>query len=282
MTIVETIKYYKSELSTLYPQTEIQSFLYIIFEHLLKYSKIDIHTRQNEVLSNEIDEKIRNCLDDLKKYRPIQHIIGETEFYELIFSVNESTLVPRPETEELVDLIIKENTENNLKILDIGTGSGCIAITLAKNISQSNVYAYDISAKALEIAKKNAIRNNVMVDFSEFDILKNYKLKVLDFDIIVSNPPYVTEKEKTQILANVLDYEPHSALFVSNENPLIFYERIADFALINLKSKGKLYFEINEQFGLETKQLLEKKDFINTRIIQDINRKDRFVVGEKR
>ncbi|HBF88013.1 MAG TPA: peptide chain release factor N(5)-glutamine methyltransferase [Bacteroidales bacterium] len=281
MTIIETIKKLKSELSGIYPKTEIESFVYIIFEHLLKYSKIDIHTKQNEVLSNEIDEKIQDFVFDLKKHRPIQYIIGNAEFYGLNFLVNQSVLIPRPETEELVELVIRENKHQNVNILDIGTGSGCIAISLVKNINKSIVFAYDISTEAIETAKKNASLNNVCVEFKQVDIL-NFEQHIFpEFDIIVTNPPYVGMSEKQMMQKNVLNYEPHLALFISDEKPLIFYHRIADFAQQYLKANGKIYFEINEKYGNETKDMLENKLFRNVEIVIDINGKNRFVKAQK-
>ena len=229
-------------------------------------------------------------MTDLHNEKPIQYIIGETEFYRLPFYVNQHVLIPRPETEELVEWIISlpnsSQKEKNLNILDIGTGSGCIAISLAKNLPNASVFAIDISKKALQVAKQNAVLNEVTVEFIEYDILssniiqtpsirgKNLNLK---FDIIVSNPPYVRQLERQEIKNNVLNYEPHIALFVENDNPLLFYNHIIDFAKENLTKNGKLYVEINQYLGQETVTLLKEKGFTNIELKKDLFGNDRMV-----
>jgi release factor glutamine methyltransferase len=226
----------------------------------------------------------------LKKEKPLQYIVGETEFYGLPFLVNENTLIPRPETEELVELIIKsynlQPTTYNPKILDIGTGSGCIAISLAKNITNSQVFAIDVSEKALTTAKKNAEINEVTINFIQADILKVDDLENLSnsnsklpsqYDVIVSNPPYVRNLEKSEIKPNVLEYEPHLALFVDDSDALLFYRKIAELAKKNLKENGKLYFEINQYLGKETVELLENLGFNDVVLKKDIYGNDRII-----
>jgi len=222
-----------------------------------------------------------NVLTELKKQKPIQYILGETAFYGMRFTVNGDTLIPRPETEELVELIIKEKAKDKrqqarVKILDIGTGSGCIAISLAKNITNAQVFAIDVSAKALVIAKKNAQLNTVNVTFIQKNILETADLEQ-QFDIIVSNPPYVRMLEKAEINPNVLQYEPHLALFVEDNDALLFYRKIAELAKINLSENGSLYFEINQYLGKETVELLMNLGFKNIELRKDIYGNNRMI-----
>lgn len=272
---------FKEELKTIYPQREIESIIYILLEHLLNYSKIEIQLNKNEIIEQNVSEKLIIALRDLKKSIPIQYIVGETEFYDLIFKVNEHTLIPRQETEELVHAIINSNKVYAPKILDIGTGSGCIPIVLAHNISGANLSSVDISAEAIVIAKENANLNKVTIDFYHRDFLRweDY-LWEKDYDIIVSNPPYVKESEKAMMEENVLAYEPHTALFVDDNDPLIFYRRIAEFAKVYLKKGGTLYFEINEALGQEMIELLESLGFSSVRLIKDLNGRDRMTYAE--
>lgn len=234
-------------------------------------------------------EKWNSIVNELKQEKPIQYILGETEFYGLRFLVNENTLIPRQETEELVELVIKESSQIeilNPKILDIGTGSGCIAISLAKNLTNSKVYALDVSDKALEIAKQNAMINEVEINFITKSILEVEDLGQLTthnsqlttkFDIIVSNPPYVRNLEKEEIKKNVLAYEPHLALFVEDNDALLFYRKIAQLAKINLSENGKLYYEINQYLGKETVALLEDLGFKNIQLIKDVYGNNRMI-----
>lgn len=267
---------FKEELKAIYPEREIESMIYILLEYLLNYSKIEIQLNKNEEIKQNISDKLILALKDLKKSVPIQYIIGETEFYDLIFKVNEYTLIPRQETEELVHAIINENKVNTPKILDIGTGSGCIPIVLAHHIAGANVCSVDISEGAIVMAKENAVLNKVSIDFHHRNFLKweAYSWEK-EYDIIVSNPPYVKESEKELMADNVLDYEPHTALFVDDNDPLIFYRRIGEFAKLHLKKGGKLYFEINEALGLEMIELQESLGFSSVRLIQDLNGRDR-------
>ena len=276
-TLGNTITFIKKELKNYYNEREIQSFISIIFEHLLNYSRIDLLTKTDTNLSNSLVSQIEEIINQLKQHKPIQYIIGETEFYGLKFNVAPAVLIPRPETEELIEWITDENINKKINILDIGTGSGCIAISLAKNIPGAKVDAIDISEEAIKVAKQNAETNNVKINFLHFDILnieKWHEIKT-KYDIIVSNPPYVRELEKEMMEKNVLEYEPETALFVSDEKPLIFYETIADFAKQKLNNNGKLYFEINEYLGKETAEMLKSKNFKNIEIRKDINGRDR-------
>jgi len=273
-------KQFFSELSGLYPETEIQSFFNILIELKLNLSRIEVALQPDLAISETTITFLQKAIAALKKNIPIQYITGETEFYGLKFNVNESVLIPRPETEELVDWILensKPKTQNSkLKILDIGTGSGCIAISLAKNLSNTDVFALDISSEALKIAKKNALSNKVDIYFSEIDILNTPDLPE-KYNIIVSNPPYVRELEKELMQQNVLAYEPHLALFVKDNNPLLFYDRIADLANKHLSKKGSLYFEINQYLGNETVALLKQKGFQNIELKKDIFGVDRMI-----
>jgi release factor glutamine methyltransferase len=224
--------------------------------------------------------RIEEMIEDLKKYRPVQYITGETEFYGLRFKVDENVLIPRPETEELVEWIIKEEKpQAGYKLLDIGTGSGCIAVALAKYLPAAEIFALDIADKALDIAKQNAKQNQVSVHFFRYDILADEPFN-LTFDCVVSNPPYITQKEKTAIAKNVLDYEPHQALFVPDENPLLFYERIAGFARKHLKENGSLYFETSSLHGRASAKLLEEKKFKSVKLLKDISGNDRIIIAK--
>jgi release factor glutamine methyltransferase len=268
------------ELSAIYPETEIQSFFNILIEFKLKLSRIEVALQPNF----EIDEInlifLQKAISDLKKQIPIQYIIGSTAFYGLTFLVNEHVLIPRPETEELVNWIIEnsklQTSNSTLTILDIGTGSGCIPISLAKNLPNASISAIDISTEAIKIATKNAQLNNVTIQFLEKDILNTTQLPK-NYNVIVSNPPYVRELEKAQMQENVLAYEPHLALFVKNENPLLFYDKIADLAKKHLTKNGSLYFEINQYLGVETVDLLKQKGFKNIELKKDIFGVDRMI-----
>lgn len=288
------LKNYKTnflqELSSLYEEQEIESFFYIILEKLHGLKRIDLALNPQTVMDGAHLKQWKNIVSELKKQRPVQYILGETEFYGLRFLVNENTLIPRPETEELVELIIEstnyEIRNTKLKVLDIGTGSGCIAISLAKHIPTSEVYAIDVSEKALDLAKKNAELNKVAIDFISTNILDVVNLSAVagldkQFDIIVSNPPYVRNLEKDEIKPNVLEYEPHLALFVDDIDPLLFYRKIAELAIKNLNPNGKLYFEINQYLGKETIKLLEDFGFRNVELKKDIYGNDRMISCEK-
>lgn len=269
------------QLSPLYDEKEVESFFYIVLECFHQLKRIDLALNPDFEMDSLQLLRWESVVIELKKQKPIQYILGETEFYGLSFLVNENTLIPRPETEELVDLIIKENQNQSseIKIIDIGTGSGCIAISLAKNLPNARVSAIDVSEKALLTATKNAEINQVKVNFILKNILEMDDL-VEQFDVIVSNPPYVRMLEKAEIKANVLEYEPHLALFVDDNDALLFYRKIAQLAQKNLAQKGKLYFEINQYLGKETVGLLEDLGFKNVRLIKDIYGNDRMISCE--
>jgi len=287
MKLKETKEFFQNELAGLYNVEEIDSFFYILIEFYLGLKRISLVLKPELTYSEKVMEPILTALEDLKKEIPIQYILGETAFFGLPFKVNSHVLIPRPETEELVDWILNieksESINNGLKILDIGTGSGCIAVSLAKNLIHAQVYALDVSHDALEVAKRNAVLNNVSVEFIQVNMLQpetwNTEFKNLRFDIIVSNPPYVRELEKAQMKSNVVNNEPHLALFVKNEDPLIFYKAITQYAVDNLTPKGHLFFEINEYLGKQMRLLLKSFDFNAIELKQDIFKKDRMIKG---
>jgi release factor glutamine methyltransferase len=272
------------ELTPIYDAGEAESFFYLILEEKHQLKRIDLALHPDLVFSEAEIVVWNSILEQLKLEIPVQYLLGKTSFYGLDFEVNENVLIPRPETEELVEWILsnnriiqKSNPETSgLKILDIGTGSGCIAISLAKNIPNAAVFAIDVSEKALATAKKNAERNAVEVTFINQNILETEDLRQ-QFDIIVSNPPYVRNLEKEEIKKNVLDNEPHLALFVEDNDALIFYKKIAELAQKNLSENGQLYFEINQYLGKETVDLLEKMNFKNIELRKDIYGNDRMI-----
>lgn len=278
------IKQYRTqfikELSPFYDAYEAESFFYLILEDKHKLRQIDL-ALNHELNFLESDFVVWNSLlGQLKKEVPIQYLLGKASFYGLDFEVNENVLIPRPETEELVEWIINENSitdkTKKLKILDIGTGSGCIAISLAKNLPNADVYALDVSKKALDTAKRNSVNNNVEVTFMLKNVLELEALKS-NYDIIVSNPPYVRNLEKVEIKKNVLNYEPHLALFVEDNDALIFYRKIAEIGKKNLLENGQLYFEINQYLGKETRDLLDQMNFKNIELKKDIYDNDRMI-----
>ncbi len=307
--------HFSDALKSVYPTTEIDSFFFILMEEILNFQRIDTVLKTDFIISSEKLNKLNSITERLKKEEPIQYILGKTEFYGLPFLVDTNTLIPRPETEELVEWIIYETKEKRTKnqdkknkeeggiyqILDIGTGTGCISISLAKNIPNAQISAIDISKKALKIAQKNAALNNVDISFYTADILTINSLDLIankmkkslpvnktissqkkprndvKFDIIVSNPPYVRELEKTEITNNVLQNEPHLALFVDDKNPLIFYKKIVELAKKHLTKNGILYFEINQYLGKETVKMLSNKGFKNINLKKDIFKNDRMI-----
>ncbi|RKS15036.1 peptide chain release factor N(5)-glutamine methyltransferase [Flavobacterium sp. 120] len=272
------------ELTPIYDAGEAESFFYLILQEKHQLKRIDLALHPDLVFSEAEIVVWDSILEQLKLEIPVQYLLGKTSFYGLDFEVNENVLIPRPETEELVEWILsnnliiqKSNPETSgLKILDIGTGSGCIAISLAKNIPNAQVFAIDVSEKALATAKKNAEHNAVEVTFINQNILETEDLRQ-QFDIIVSNPPYVRNLEKEEIKKNVLDNEPHLALFVEDNDALIFYKKIAELARKNLSENGQLYFEINQYLGKETVDLLEKMNFKNIELRKDIYGNDRMI-----
>lgn len=275
MQVQSAVSAIKNSLKGYYDEGEISAFIRIILPYITKrqYSSL--------ILDDKVDiddTQLAAVVNRLKQFEPIQYIIGEEEFFGLTFKVTPDTLIPRPETEELVELILAENKDLNpsASILDIGTGSGCIAISVAKYMPEGKVTAWDISEGALAVARGNASLNNVIVDFECVDVLGRYP-QSHKFDIIVSNPPYVMDSEKGDMTANVLKYEPHSALFVPDNKALMFYERIADIGRELLNPNGKLYFEINRAKGQEMIDMLESKGYSYVNIVKDLSGNDRIV-----
>ena len=277
-----TIQYIEKELADHYPKSEVKGFVRLIFESVCGWNYSEQILKRNERVNSPEITRVKEIVQSLKVYEPIQYILGETEFYGLNLKVTPSVLIPRPETEELVQWVIEMNSFDAPRILDIGTGSACIALGIKSQISSANIHGVDISDKALEIANENAILNNLDVNFFQVDILNWEKYNWGSYDIIVSNPPYVREIEKPQIQPNVLKYEPENALFVSNDNPLIFYSRIADFAQSYLVNNGNLFFEINEYLGEEMCNLLKHKGFVDVELKKDINNKNRMLFCRKK
>jgi release factor glutamine methyltransferase len=306
------IKQYRTHfiqaLLSIYDLGEAESFFYLILEEKQQLKRIDLALNPDLTFSNAEIQLWNSILEQLQKEIPIQYLLGKTSFYGLDFEVNENVLIPRPETEELVEWIIqsqkvevrsgklemgsgklgeeqsakleREQQIRKINILDIGTGSGCIAIALAKNLPNAEVFAVDVSEKALATAEKNAIINEVNVTFLKKNILETDDLEQ-QFDLIVSNPPYVRELEKKEIKKNVLDNEPHLALFVADSDALVFYRKIAELAQKNLSPKGQLFYEINQYLGKEMMELLEKMNFQNIELRQDIYGNDRMIRGTR-
>lgn len=282
--------FFKS-LENIYDAMEIESFFFIIAAFLHQKKRVDLALEPNFEIS-EIDlEKWNTILSQLLQEKPIQYILGETEFYGLKFYVDENTLIPRPETEELVGLVLKETSNlllpiSCLNILDIGTGTGCIPISLKKNLPNATIFALDVSDKALEVAQKNAVLNQVEINFINVNILEvedlsklgtsNFQLPT-SIDLIVSNPPYVRNVEKHEIKKNVLDYEPHLALFVEDDDALLFYRKIGQLAQKSLSENGKLFFEINQYLGKETVELLDNLGFKNIELFKDFYGNERMI-----
>ncbi|GHT72722.1 release factor glutamine methyltransferase [Bacteroidia bacterium] len=270
------MSFFEEQLAGLYTASEIKSLTYLILEEVCHKDKATLLREKRE---------IQQMLDELKKSRPIQYIIGKTEFYNLPFCVNENVLIPRPETEELVERVIQTlaGRKSQFNIWDIGTGSGCIAVALAKNLPNAKVYASDISEKALETAQQNALNNQVEVQFFRQDILFAHSDFLAEtFSLIVSNPPYIVPSEKPAMSANVLAYEPAEALFVPEDKPLLFYERIAETGLNRLEQGGYLFFETNARFGKAVAGMLKGKGYAEVEVFQDISGNDRIVKAVKK
>ncbi len=284
MRLKEVQNKFHLELDVIYGKEEVDSFFYLLTDEHFGMRRLALSQQPEFFISKEEVTSLFEALSKLKREQPIQYVLGKTEFLGLPFKVNEHTLIPRPETEELVNWIIsdqKTSKKKRIKILDIGTGSGCIAISLAKNLPNSHVFAMDISLRALEIANENAKLNETNVLFTKGDILNRTqwisRFDELKFDIIVSNPPYVRHLEKAEMTNNVLQNEPHSALFVEDENPLIFYESITEFASKYLKEDGQIYFEINQYLGQEMIELMKGVNFQDIELKKDIFGNDRMI-----
>ncbi|MCG8576465.1 MAG: peptide chain release factor N(5)-glutamine methyltransferase [Flavobacteriales bacterium] len=276
--LTDLLPFFHKKLDRLYGERECRNIFLLICDYRFGLSKPQVFSGDYRLTESELLE-INSMVKRLAKNEPIQHILGETEFYGQSIFVGPEVLIPRPETEELVDWIQKENQDQNqLRILDVGTGSGCIAIAL-KSIfkSKAEVVAVDISSDALEMAQKSALKNSCEIDFKRLDVL-NDSLEILgEFDIIVSNPPYIPEADRTLMNSNVLDFEPEMALFVSNEDPLIFYQTIAKKALNQLSPQGKLYYEIHEDFGRQMVEMMELVGYSDITLLKDLQGKDRML-----
>lgn len=270
-----------NELSVNFSKNEAYSITRLILEHF-GYAEYDILQAPAAVVDNKMKPEITKIVNELNKNRPIQYILGETFFYDLKFKVDENVLIPRPETEELVANILNDIRINNPHIIDIGCGSGCISVALAFALPESNVFALDVDEKAIAIAKANALLNGVKVEFIQKSIFDFTGIDFdFPFDIIVSNPPYVTREEAKFMLPNVLKYEPDLALFVPDSDPLIFYREIIRFSLDRLSPEGVVWVEINEKFGKEAEELFFRSGFSNVRILEDIHGKERFIKASR-
>ncbi|MBO0322502.1 peptide chain release factor N(5)-glutamine methyltransferase [Muricauda sp. CAU 1633] len=298
MLLREIKNIFHKELDGLFPAEEVDTFFYRCVEHYLKLERFVLAVQPELTLTKEEEHPLFEAFSQLKQERPLQYILGEAHFMDLELKVNESVLIPRPETEELVQWILDDLdaersrsvistslNDRSLQILDIGTGSGCIAIALAKHLPGAKVFALDVSKEALEVALENAQKNKAEITFIHQDILEpELALKTelglelaLDFDLIVSNPPYVRELEKSEIKKNVMEYEPHTALFVPDDDSLLFYRAISQFAKTNLKKNGSLYLEINQYLGAETKALLKAHNFSEIELRRDLFGNDRML-----
>lgn len=276
------IAHIKKELAGIYPETEIDAFTSVILQHIKSYSRTQILLARYEQLSESERQRVDEITSRLKKHEPIQYILGETEFYGLTFRCRPGVLIPRPETEELVDWILKESGNSEISILDIGTGTGCIPVSLKKNLPEATVLGCDISEICLALATENANLNGLDVSFFKLDILQYETTKALPvFDLLVSNPPYVRNSEKALMETNVLGFEPELALFVADDDPLLFYRAIVRFADDHLKAGGEMYWEINEALAFDCIQLLTGAGYQNVKLRKDIHDKDRMISAQK-
>lgn len=278
--ISDIITYFHKVLNSLYEKSEIEKFVEYCFEEFVGFSKTELKAKPEKTISESDLLKFHFAVKDLKRGRPIQYVIGKTWFYGLEIIVTEDVLIPRPETEELVKLILDDakKHDESFSILDLGTGSGCIAIALKKNLPRCHVYAHDISTKALVVAKINAERRDCEIHFIQGNMLdKHDQEKLPACTVIVSNPPYVKESEGAGMNRNVLEHEPHVALFVPDENSLLFYKAIAQIGRSKLKPGGSIYVEINEALGIDTAILFQKEGYANVALLQDMQGKDRMI-----
>ena len=281
MTIDDLNKLFKNTLLEIYPPEEINTFFSLCGEKYMKWNNVTIHSNPGMAIPEDKIGLFENAIARLKKEEPVQYILGEASFYGLKIKVNSSVLIPRPETEYLVDIILGYEKKSHLRILDIGTGSGCISLALAKNLKDAQVWAMDISKDALNLATENARMNHIKnVRFIREDILSPVS-QLNDLAVIVSNPPYVCYHEKKYMQKNVLEYEPGQALFVKDDQPLIFYTAILEYADMALQKGGRMYLEINEKYGREIVLLLKSKGYKTPQLLKDLQGKDRYVTGTK-
>ncbi len=282
MTLAQAIEKIKQDLDSYYTVHQIWVFIHTLFKYYMNLDRARIHAYPDLPVPEEVWKKIREAIKDLKSYKPIQYILGYVDFYGLTIRVSPDVLIPRPETEELVSIVVDENKHlSSSDIIDIGTGSGCIAVALAKNLPQANVFATDLKPQALKMASLNAKLNEVKISLQLHDIIATYPplfdRQVKNFDIIVSNPPYVLPRQKKVMSKTVLDYEPEDALFVPENDPLIYYEAICRFARAYLKPGGKVYCEINEEMAGSMVKMLERREITNFSIYHDLSGKNRVV-----
>jgi release factor glutamine methyltransferase len=281
-TIKDIRNYIAGELSGLCPRREALAIADLVLEKIFRTGRMTLMLRENEPPSGSSWQKrVMSYCRRLSAGEPVQYVLGETEFYNCRIRVNRNVLIPRPETEELADIVIKENRGTEARIIDFGTGSGCLAIALAVSLPSAKVTALDISGEALKLAARNATINNAEIDFMHADLLAISLPELPMAGIFISNPPYVRESEKKLMKSNVLDFEPGKALFVPDSDPLRFYRSILKLSIEKLNPGGRVYFEINEAMGDAIRELFEKYDFSEIRIIKDINGKDRFAAGRK-
>lgn len=278
----QTIQYIKDSLSGIYLADELEVIAYQLMSEVTGLTRTAILINKNTKISETHAQLIKRFVNELKNFKPLQYVVGKTEFFGLPFKVNEYTLIPRPETEELVEWIIDDYNAKvfPVTILDIGTGSGCIPVSLRKHLALARVDGCDISPDALKVAAENAQINQLDVNFFEIDILSSPVMEQ-KWDVIVSNPPYIPMSDMSEMHANVLQYEPHVALFVADENPLIFYRAIALFALKHLQYEGSLYFEIHYKYGAEVLEMLRNSGFVNVQLRKDLSGNDRMVKAQK-
>lgn len=280
MILKEAIEQLKNGLAAVAEPQEAQAMIRIICEDIFNYDQVDVALRQDSELPEFAQQRITDIISRLQRHEPLQYIVGSARFHGHRFKVTPAVLIPRPETEQLVDLIVDENSASDLRVLDIGTGSGCIAISLARALKFAQVDALDVSRDALAVARENAAALKVRVNFFESDILSPQP--AARYDIIVSNPPYVCWNERESMECNVKDYEPGQALFVPDNDPLLFYKAIAPYAAQSLEKGGRLYLEINQRFGQEVKKLLEESGLDEIRIIEDSYGNTRFAAAVMR
>lgn len=279
MKLKEAIEQLRNGLAGVAEPQEVQAMIRIICEDIFNYDQVDVALRQESELPDFAQERITDIISRLRRHEPLQYIVGSARFHGHRFKVTPAVLIPRPETEQLIDMIVDENPASDLRVLDMGTGSGCIAISLARALKFAQVDALDVSRDALAVARENAALLKVKVRFFESDMLSPQP--PARYDIIVSNPPYVCWSERESMERNVLDYEPGQALFVPDNDPLLFYKAIAAYAAQSLERGGRLYLEINQRFGNEVKRLLEGNGFDEVRIIEDSYGKTRFAAAVK-
>jgi release factor glutamine methyltransferase len=275
---------FRDKLSSQYEPAELMQFVYLLFEEAMGWTKTKVHMEPGFVLEGEKTAYFRDAMEQLKRNRPIQYIIGATDFVNTRIRVREGVLIPRPETEELVAMILKDFAHSQyerLSVLDIGTGSGCIALALKKEMPCFEVHALDLSPVSLQVTNENAALNHCEINVIASDILDRSSWPDFPgYSIIVSNPPYIPESDRLSMQPNVLDYEPREALFVPDKDPLVFYTAIAEFAFLHLVRPGFLYLEINERFGRELKNMLISMGYDRPEILKDIHGKDRFIRAE--